>query len=69
MSRSRLAGVVLLGLALVGPATAEEGGLPGAMLMYGPGPRSLAMGKAFTAVADDAQAGYFNPGGLFQLNG
>jgi hypothetical protein len=26
------------------------------------------MGKAFTAVADDAQAGYFNPAGLFQLN-
>lgn len=69
MSRFRLAGILLLGLALVGFAQAEEGGLPGAMLMYGPGPRSLAMGKAFTAVADDAQAGYFNPGGLFQLNG
>lgn len=26
------------------------------------------MGKAFTAVADDAQAVYFNPAGLFQLN-
>lgn len=45
-----------------------EGGMPGAFLNYAPAPRSLAMGKTFTAVADDAQAGYFNPGGLFQLN-
>ena len=45
-----------------------EGGLPGAMLTYGPAPRSLALGKAFTGLADDAQAVYFNPGGLFQLN-
>jgi len=51
-----------------GFALAEEGGLAGAFLNYGPGPRSLALGKAFTAVSDDAQAGYFNPGGLFQLN-
>lgn len=45
-----------------------EGGLPGAFLNYGPAPRSLAMGKAFAAVADDAQAIYYNPAGLFQLN-
>lgn len=51
-----------------GPALATEGGLSGAFLDYGPAPRSLAMGKAFTAIADDVQAGYFNPAGLFQLN-
>ncbi|MEO0081125.1 MAG: FlgD immunoglobulin-like domain containing protein [candidate division WOR-3 bacterium] len=45
-----------------------EGGLPGAMLNYAPAPRALALGKAFTGVSDDAQAVYFNPGGLFQLN-
>ncbi len=45
-----------------------EGGLPGSFLNYGAAPRSLGMGKAFTGVADDAQAVYFNPGGLFQLN-
>ncbi len=45
-----------------------EGGLPGAFLNYGAGPRSLGMGKAFTGIADDAQAVYFNPAGLFQLN-
>lgn len=49
-------------------ASATEGGLPGAFLNYGAGPRSLGIGKAFTALADDAQAIYFNPAGLYQLN-
>jgi hypothetical protein len=49
-------------------AAATEGGLSGAFLNYGPAPRSLGMGKAFTAIADDAEAAYFNPAGLFQLN-
>ena len=45
-----------------------EGGVPGAFLNYAIAPRSLGMGKAFTAIADDAEASYFNPAGLFQLN-
>jgi hypothetical protein len=45
-----------------------EGGVPGAFLNYAIAPRSLGMGKAFTAIADDVQACYFNPAGLFQLN-
>ncbi|MCX6842859.1 MAG: hypothetical protein NTX53_11315 [candidate division WOR-3 bacterium] len=45
-----------------------EGGAPGAFLNYAIAPRSLGMGKAFTAIADDVQACYFNPAGLFQLN-
>lgn len=49
-------------------ALAGEGGLPGVFLNYGAAPRSLGMGKAFTGVADDAQAVYFNPAGLFQMN-
>jgi len=49
-------------------AFGSEGGLAGAFLDYGAGPRSLAMGRAFCAVADDAQAGYYNPAGLFQMN-
>jgi hypothetical protein len=44
------------------------GGMPGAFLNYAVAPRSLGMGKAFCGVADDAQASYFNPAGLFQLN-
>jgi len=44
------------------------GGTPGEFLNYAIAPRSLGMGKAFTAVSDDVQACYFNPAGLFQLN-
>lgn len=66
---SRLLACLLLVILAVASTNAEEGGLPGMLLLYGPGPRSLALGKSFTALSDDAQAGYFNPGGLFQLNG
>jgi hypothetical protein len=45
-----------------------EGGAAGEFLNYAIAPRSLGMGKAFTAIADDVQACYFNPAGLFQLN-
>ena len=44
------------------------GGTPGEFLNYAIAPRSLGMGKAFTALADDIQACYFNPAGLYQLN-
>ncbi len=44
------------------------GGTPGEFLNNAIAPRSLGMGKAFTAIADDVQACYFNPAGLFQLN-
>lgn len=66
---SRLVGLLLLvaGSGL-GQFFIQEGGLSGAFLNYGPAPRSLALGKSFVAVADDAQAGYYNPGGLHQLN-
>lgn len=37
-------------------------------LKVGLGARAVAMGEAFTAVADDATALYFNPAGLIQLN-
>jgi len=33
----------------------------------GAGPKATAMGQAFTAVADDASAGYYNPAGLVQV--
>ncbi|MDE0553955.1 MAG: hypothetical protein OXI24_07065, partial [Candidatus Poribacteria bacterium] len=33
------------------------------------GARALAMGNAFTAVADDATAGFWNPAGLIQCQG
>ena len=33
------------------------------------GARALGMGNAFTAVADDATAGFWNPAGLIQWQG
>ncbi|MEO0079723.1 MAG: hypothetical protein ABIK44_03500 [candidate division WOR-3 bacterium] len=59
---------ILFGLVTACTSLFAEGGLPGAFLDYAPGPRSLGMGKAFAAVSNDAQAGYFNPAGLYQLN-
>jgi len=35
---------------------------------YGIGPRAIGMGSAFTALADDASAVYWNPAGLSQLS-
>jgi len=40
----------------------------GAFLLRGMGARAVGMGEAFTAVADDATAISWNPGGLGQLN-
>jgi hypothetical protein len=48
--------------------TAEVGGLPGTILSYAGSPRTLGMGKAFTALANDVEAGYFNPAGLVQMD-
>ena len=42
-------------------------GLPGAYLRMGAGARALAMGGAFTGIADDASACYWNPAGIGQL--
>ena len=46
---------------------AQDGGIPGAFLNYGMSPRTIAMGKAFTGLADDQEATYYNPAGLAQL--
>ncbi len=48
-------------------ATENIGGLPGYFLNLGIGTRALGMGRAFTAVADDLSALYWNPAGLKQL--
>ena len=45
----------------------EDGGQPGAFLNFAASARSLGMGKAHTALADDASASYWNPAGLAQL--
>lgn len=54
-------------LAAALPAGALEGGRPGEIFTYGAGARPLGMGSAFTAVARDATAVYYNPAGLGML--
>lgn len=49
--------------------TQADAGLPGEYLTnFGVNARALAMGKAYTALANDASAPYWNPAGLGQLN-
>ena len=45
-----------------------DAGQAGEFLWYGVGARALGMGRAFTAVADDASAMYWNPGGMIALS-
>jgi len=42
-------------------------GMPNDYLQYGAGVRSLAMGGAYVALADEASAPYWNPAGLAQI--
>lgn len=44
-----------------------DAGQPGEFLRYGVNARALAMGRAFTAVTDNANSVYWNPGGLFDI--
>ena len=64
--------VVLCLLSLITPISAqtahEERPFESARPLY-TGARALAMGNAFTAVADDASAGFWNPAGLIQWQG
>lgn len=48
-------------------AQTGDGGQAGAFLRRGVGSRALGMGGAFTALADDPSAGYWNPAGLFRI--
>jgi len=58
-------------LALVPNTKAAEayGGAPGSYLRLGVGARAQALGGAFSAVADDPQAAFWNPAGLVQFSG
>jgi len=51
----------------VSPANADSAGQAGAFLKMGVGARALGMGSAFTAVADDSTAAFWNPAGLALL--
>ncbi len=50
------------------PLFAASYGRTAEFLNWGAGARSLALGKAYTGVADDSTAGYWNPAGMTQLD-
>ncbi len=58
--------VIIIIIILISPFIYAKGdyGTPGEFLTWGAGARSLGMGKAFTGLADDATAIYYNPAGL-----
>jgi hypothetical protein len=69
MNRTILLAVLLIVIMPFQFSWAEtgDGGGAGPFLNLGFGARSLAMGGAFVAVADDATGGFYNPAGLTQI--
>jgi hypothetical protein len=71
--RSRFLALAALavGAASAGQAqpVSRAGTTAGAFLQIGAGPRAAALGGAFTAMADDATALYWNPAGLGRMAG
>lgn len=69
MRKSTLA-ITLLLLAVHVMTTASARAQTGQLLdEYGGSPKSIAMGQAFTGIADDFSAAYYNPAGLTQTKG
>lgn len=56
-----------MALSILPPASVHGAGEPGEFLQWGAGARSLAMGRAFLAVSDDASATYWNPAAMVQM--
>jgi hypothetical protein len=59
--------VILAGLASQTLAESENGGAPAPFLQLGLSARAVGMGQAYYAVADDASAIFYNPGGAAQV--
>lgn len=59
--------LVVLSVGTMSVAFAESAGQAGAYLKMGVGARALGMGSAFTALADDSTAAFWNPAGLARL--
>jgi long-subunit fatty acid transport protein len=59
--------LVALSVGTMSTAFAESAGRAGAYLKMGVGARALGMGSAFTALADDSTAAFWNPAGLARL--
>jgi hypothetical protein len=61
--------LIILSLFLFYPANAAVVGSTGDPMTIGGGARPIGMGRAFTAVADDADAPFLNPAGIAGLKG
>lgn len=62
-----LVGILGLGFGICAHAAVGQAGIDIAVLNAGVGARALGMGSAFTAVADNADAPYWNPAGLGRI--
>lgn len=69
MTKPRMFGAICVCLLMVqvGPAYGEAGVTGMEFLKIGVGPRAVAMGGAYTAVADDVYSMYWNPAGLGRM--
>ena len=59
--------ILLLTLICPAPAASQDIEIPSSFNPVGSGARAIGMGGAFIAMADDATAASWNPGGLIQL--
>ena len=60
--------IIALGLCPLGAAAQDGGGGTRSVFILGAGSRAISMGGAFTAVADDASAVFYNPAAM-KING
>lgn len=59
--------IIIMSVMLLSMSVWADSNHAGAFLRMGAGARAAGMGGAFTGVADDATAGYWNPAGLTQV--
>ena len=67
LTRTLISVTILILSANVSFAGSGDAGQPGEFLRWGVGARALGMGKAFSSIADDGSAVYWNPAGVAQL--
>lgn len=58
---------ILVSISLTTTLLAQEAGQAGEFLRFGVGAKAIGLGRAFTSIADDASALYWNPAGLSTL--